>query len=317
MITSLIIRRAATGLLILWLISVLVFVAIHLLPGNAATGLLGHDATPEALKMLTRQLGLDRPLPDQYGHWMSGMLSGHWGNSLVSSLSVSQIVLTHLEYTGVLTLLSMVVMAPVAIIVGTYTATRSGGPVDNAVSAVTLCLSAVPAFAIGILVIYLLATNVLHVLPAASLVNPAVPIWSQLKFTIAPAIAVVLSVIPYPIRMVRASMIDVMQSDYVQMARLKGLPERQVIMRHALRNGLAPMISALALTLLFLSGGVIVIETVFSYPGIGYALIQAVEQRDVPVIQTVVVLLAAACVVINFLADLAVIILTPRLRAAL
>jgi peptide/nickel transport system permease protein len=182
---------------------------------------------------------------------------------------------------------------------------------------VTLCLSAVPAFAIGILVIYLLATNVLHVLPAASLVNPAVPIWSQLKFTIAPAIAVVLSVIPYPIRMVRASMIDVMQSDYVQMARLKGLPERQVIMRHALRNGLAPMISALALTLLFLSGGVIVIETVFSYPGIGYALIQAVEQRDVPVIQTVVVLLAAACVVINFLADLAVIILTPRLRAAL
>lgn len=317
MIRSLIIRRAATGLLILWLISVLVFVAIHLLPGNAATGLLGHDATPAALKMLTRQLGLDRPLPDQYGHWISGMLSGHWGNSLVSSLSVSQIVLTHLEYTGVLTLLSMVVMAPVALIVGTYSATRSGGPADNAVSAVTLCLSAVPAFAIGILVIYLLATNVLHVLPAASLVNPAVPIWSQLKFTIAPAIAVVLSVIPYPIRMVRASMIDVMQSDYVQMARLKGLPERQVIMRHALRNGLAPMIQALALTLLFLSGGVIVIETVFSYPGIGYALIQAVEQRDVPVIQTVVVLLAAACVVINFLADLAVIILTPRLRAAL
>lgn len=317
MIRALIIRRAATGLLILWLASLLVFVAIHLLPGNAAIDLLGRDATPYTLKVLTRQLGLDQPLPDQYGHWLGGLLTGHWGTSLVSSLSVSQIVLTHLEYTGLLTLFSMAVMAPVAIIVGVYSAVRQGRPVDGAVSVITLCLSAMPSFAVGIIVIYLLATNVFHVLPAASIVNPAVPIWSQLEFTIAPTITVVLSTIPYPIRMIRASMIDVMQADYVQMARLKGLPERQVVLRHALRNGLAPIIQALALTLLFLSGGVIVVETIFSYPGIGYALVQAVEQRDVPVIQTVVVLLAAACVVINFLADLAVIMLTPRLRTAL
>jgi peptide/nickel transport system permease protein len=317
MIRALIIRRAATGLLILWLVSVLVFAAIHLLPGNAAIALLGHDATPFTLRVLTRQLGLDQPLPDQYGHWLGGLLTGHWGTSLISSLSVSQIVLTHLEYTGVLTLFSMAVMAPVAIIVGTYSAVRHGRPADGVISAFTLCLSAMPSFAVGIIVIYLLATNVLHVLPAASIVNPSASIWSQLELTIAPTITVVLSTISYPIRMIRASMIDVLQTDYVQMARLKGLPERQVLLRHALRNGLAPMIQALALTLLFLSGGVIVVETIFSYPGIGYALVQAVEQRDVPVIQTVVVLLAAACVVINFLADLAVIMVTPRLRAAL
>jgi peptide/nickel transport system permease protein len=316
-IRTLIIRRAATGLLILWLVSVLVFAAIHLLPGNAAIALLGHDATPYTLRTLTRQLGLDQPLPDQYGHWLGGLLTGHWGTSLISSLSVSQIVLTHLEYTGVLTLFSMAVIAPVAILVGTYSAVRHGRPADGVISAVTLCLSAMPSFAVGIVVIYLLATNVLHVLPAASIVNPAASIWSQLELTIAPTITVVLSTISYPIRMIRASMIDVLQADYVRMARLKGLPERQVLLRHALRNGLAPIISALALTLLFLSGGVIVIETIFSYPGIGYALVQAVEQRDVPVIQTVVVLLAAACVVINFFADLAVIMVTPRLRAAL
>jgi peptide/nickel transport system permease protein len=317
MLRSLILRRLGSGVLILWLISVLVFVAIHLLPGNAASSILGRDATPFTLQVLTKQLGLDQPLAVQYWHWVTGLLSGHWGESLVSSLSVSQVVTTHLAYTGVLTLFTMAVIAPLAIVIGTYSATRNGGPVDSAASAGTLVLSAIPSFAIGIVVIYLFATDVFHVLPAASLVDPEKSVWSQLRLAIAPTITVVLSTISYPIRMVRASMIDVMHSDYVQMARLKGVAERRVVMKHALRNGLAPMTQSLGLTLLYLSGGVVVVETIFSYPGIGYALIQAVEQRDVPVIQTVVVLLAAACVVINLVADVAVAFLTPRLRVTL
>ncbi|MGX7678542.1 ABC transporter permease [Jatrophihabitans sp. DSM 45814] len=315
MIRTMVLKRLATGLVTVWLISVLVFVAIHLLPGNAAVELLGHDSTPEQLQILTKQLGLDRSVAYQYWHWVSGLFSGSWGTSLVSSLNVSTIVKTHLVNTAVLTLFTMLVTTPLAIVIGAYSAVRNGRAADNVISVLTLCLSAIPSFAIGVLVIYLLATNVFHWFPAASVLNPDASIWSQLKLTVLPTITVVLATIPYPLRMVRASMIDVLQSDYVMMARLKGLPERQVIFRHALRNVLAPMIQGLALTLLFLSGGIVVVETVFSYPGIGYALIQAVSQRDVPVVQTIVVLLALACVLINLLADLAVVLVTPRLRA--
>ncbi|MFC7478992.1 ABC transporter permease [Luedemannella flava] len=311
------IRRLAGGLLMLWLISVLVFVTIHLLPGDAVTSLLGHDATPEQFESLTRQLGLDQPLLTQYVTWIKGLFTGEWGSSLVSSLSVSDIVGSRMENTAVLSIMAMLVMGPLAIGIGTLSAIRNGRAFDNVNSVLTLVLSAIPGFAIGVLVIYFFATNVFHWLPAASIIDPEKSVWLQLDLVVAPMIAAVLSMIPYPIRMVRAAMIDVLQSDYIMLARLKGLPERRVIFRHALRNGLGPMIQALALTLLFLTGGIIVVETVFSYPGVGYELVQAVNHRDVPVVQTIVVLLAAICVVINLLADLAVAFATPRLRTKL
>jgi len=317
MIKSMLLRRLAGGLLMLWLISVLVFATIHLLPGDAATSLLGRDATPEQFESLTRQLGLDRPLLTQYGVWMQGLLTGDWGTSLVSSLSVSELVSARMANTAVLTILAMVVICPLAVVIGTASAIRNGRAVDNVTSIITLVLTAVPSFAIGVLVIYFFATNVFRWLPAASIVDPEKSLWLQLDLVAAPTIAVVLSMIPYPIRMVRAAMIDVLQSDYIMLARLKGLPEWQVIFRHGLRNGLGPMIQAFALALLFLTGGIIVVETVFSYPGIGFALIQAVNHRDVPVVQTIVVLLAAICVLINLLADLAIAFATPRLRTRL
>ena len=232
----------------------------------------------------------------------------------MSSLPVSQIVRTRIVNTAVLTLISMLAIAPLAVLIGTLRAIRRNRAADHVMSVITLCLSAVPAFAIGVLVIYVFATNVFHWLPAASILNPQQSVWAQLNLVIAPAIAVAASMISYPIRMVRAAMIEALESDYVMLARLKGVPERQVIVRHAMRNALGPMIQALALTLLFLSGGIVVIETVFSYPGVGYELVQGVAQRDVPVVQTIVVVLAAACVVINLLADLAVAFVTPGRR---
>ncbi|MDT4911919.1 MAG: peptide/nickel transport system permease protein [Pseudonocardiales bacterium] len=314
-IGALVLRRAGSGLLTVWLISVLVFLAVHVLPGNAAIGLLGRDTNQLALHALTKQLGLDRSLPYQYWHWVTGFVTGKWGDSLVSPQPVSALVMRHVANTAVLTLFTMLITVPLAIVVGTWCAVRNGKAFDNGVSMVTLCLSAIPGFAIGVLVIYLLATNVLHVLPAASTLDPTASVWTQLKFVVAPMIAVVLSTVPYPLRMVRASMIDVLQSDFVMMARLKGLPERRVIFRHALRNGLGPMVQSLTLTLVFLTGGIVVVETVFSYPGVGYALVQAVNERDVPVVQTLVVLIALACVLINLISDLAVIAVTPRLRS--
>jgi peptide/nickel transport system permease protein len=318
MLKAILLRRLVGGIFILWLVSVLVFAAIHLLPGNAATILVGHsDTTPQEVASLTRQLGLDQSLIVQYGRWIKGLVTGNWGTSLVSSLQVSYIVRTRLENSGALTLISMLMLSPLAVIIGTVSAIRRNRAVDHVTSLVTLCLSAVPAFAIGVMVIYLFATNVVHWLPAASILNPDEPVWSQLNLVIAPAITVALAMIPYPIRMVRATMIEVLESDYVMLARLKGVPERRVIFRHALRNGLGPIIQSLAVTLLFLSGGIIVVETVFSYPGVGYALVQGVSQRDIPVVQTIVVLLATFCVVINLASDLAVAFVTPRLRTAL
>jgi peptide/nickel transport system permease protein len=317
MIRAMVARRIAIGIGILIAISMIVFIAVHLLPGDAARTILGREATPYTLRMLRDQLGLSKPVPVQYLDWLRGLVTGNWGTSLVSSLHVSYIVGTHAENTAVLTVLTMVIATPISILLGAYSALRSGKTSDNVASVITLCLTAVPEFVIGIMMIFLFAASIFHILPAASLVNPSSSIFSQLRVTILPVATLVLGSIPYPTRMIRASMIDVLQSEYVMMARIKGLPERQVVLRHALRNALAPMIQASALTLLFLSGGVVVVETVFSYPGVGYALIQAVDQRDIPVIQTLVVLIAAACVIINLLADLAQIMVTPRLRARL
>jgi peptide/nickel transport system permease protein len=176
-VRSIILRRAGSGLLTVWLISLLVFLAVHVLPGNAAISLLGHDTNPLAMQALTKQLGLDRSLPYQYWHWVSGFFTGNWGSSLVSSEPVSKLVWRDFAATTVLTLFTMLITIPLAIVLGTWSAVRNGRPFDSAVSMVTLCLSAIPGFAVGVIVIYLLASNVFHLLPAASTLDPNVSVW--------------------------------------------------------------------------------------------------------------------------------------------
>jgi peptide/nickel transport system permease protein len=317
MIPKLVIRRIGVGLLMLWLVSVLVFASIHVLPGDAAKLLLGHDVTPEALEGLTKELGLDRSVWTQYWDWMGGLLTGNWGDSLVSPISVGELVRMRMANTFLLAMFTMAIVAPLSVTVGIYSATRNGRPIDGGISVLTLCLSSLPGFVIGIVFIYTFSTNVLRIVPAASILDPQRSVFGQLDLLIAPTITAALMMLPYPTRMVRAAMIDVLQSDYVEMARLKGLPERTVVFRHALRNCLAPIVQALGLTLLFLLGGIIVVEAVFSFPGIGLTLVQATNQRDGPVLQTVTVLLAATCVLVNLVSDLGVLALTPRMRARL
>jgi peptide/nickel transport system permease protein len=311
-----VLRRVAIGVFLLLAISFIVFSSVHMLPGDAARTLLGHeDSTPAILRVVRERMGLNRPFLVQYGVWLRDFVTGNWGKSLVSSLSVSYIVGTRLENTAVLAVLTMLVATPIAVLLGAWSATRSGKAVDNVTSVSMLLLTSLPDFVIGVLVIYLLASNVFHLLPAASIVQPGSSIFSQLNLTILPVLTLVLASLPFPTRMVRASVIDVLGSDYVMMARLQGVSEHRVVFHHALRNCLAPIVQAAALELLFLSGGVVIVETVFSYPGIGYQLIQAVNARDIPVIQTIAVLLAATCVVINLLSDVGVLLVTPRLWA--
>jgi peptide/nickel transport system permease protein len=311
---AIVVRRLALGLLLLWLVSVLVFAGTHFLPGDAARVLLGRYATPDTLRILREQLHLTDPLVLQYWNWSKGLLTGNWGMSLVSPQSVAQIVSYRLTNSGVLVMISALIATPLAIAIGTYSATRARGWVDHAISLATLILAALPAFVIGIALVYLLSTNVLNLLPAASIVDPTAPLWTQPSVLVLPSLTLVLAVIPYAIRMVRASMIEVLESEYIAMARLKGLAEGRVVIRHALRNAIAPAIQASALNLLFMAGGVVVVETVFGFPGIGSALVEAVNERDVPVIQTLAVLVGAFYIVVNLVADLLVIFVTPRLR---
>jgi peptide/nickel transport system permease protein len=315
MIRGIILRRVGIGVLLLWLVSIIIFLVIHILPGNAAVTLLGRDATPYTMHLLTKQLGLDQPVLTQYWHWLSTTVTGHWGNSLITQFTVANLVGTRVQNTAVLVLFTMVIAFPLALLIGAYTATRSGKLSDTIVSIVTLVTAAVPGFAIAIFFVFFFAANVFHIFPAASIINTSIPIWSQLKYCLLPTIVLVFVIIPYSIRMARANVIDVLGSDYVMLARLKGLPERQVLLRHAVRNCLAPIIQVGAHDLIFLAGGVVLVETVFSYPGIGYALVQAVNGRDIPVVQMIVLLVAAVIVVINLLADLAIIMVTPKLRS--
>ncbi|HWE80006.1 MAG TPA: ABC transporter permease [Gaiellaceae bacterium] len=311
---TLVARRLAVGVVIVWLASVLVFLATQLLPGDAARELLGRQSTPQALAQLRKQLHLTEPALTQYWHWLSDMATLHWGNSLTSESSVSSIISRGIENTGLVMLLVTLIATPLAIVFGSISALRSEGIIDHVISVIVLVLVALPAFVIAVTLIFLLATTVFHWLPAASIADPSRSIFSQLNILVLPVATLTLAVVSYPLRMVRASMIEVMQSDYVLLAQLHGLSRRRVVFRHALPNAIATTIQATALNLVFLAGGVVVVESVFSYPGLGYALVQAVDERDIPVIQTAVVLLAAFYVVVNIVADIGVILVTPRLR---
>jgi peptide/nickel transport system permease protein len=313
-VLSLVARRLALGVVIVWLVSVVVFLATQLLPGDAANELLGRYATPASVAALQKQMHLTEPALDQYGRWLGKLVTGNWGQSLVSQSSVASIVKTGVENTGLVMLLTTVIATPLALIVGTVSALRSDGVVDQVASVFTLVLVAIPAFVIAVALIFLLATSVFHVLPATSTIDPSKSIFRQLKLIILPTVTLVLAVLPYPTRMIRASLLEVLQSDYVLVARLHGLPERRVTVGHALPNAIATTIQATALNLVFLAGGVVVVETVFGYPGLGYAFVQAVDNRDIPVVQTLVVVLAAFYVVVNLVADVLTIMVTPRLR---
>jgi peptide/nickel transport system permease protein len=309
-------RRLAVGVLIVWLVSVIVFLATQLLPGDAANELLGRFANPASIAALQRQMHLDSPAIDQYGRWLQHLVTLHWGQSLVSASSVASIVRTGAENTGLIMLLTTVIATPIALVVGSYSALRSDGIADKVVSVLTLFLVALPSFVIAVALVFLLATSVSHVLPATSTLDPSRSVFAQLRLVVLPTITLVLAVLPYPTRMIRASMLEVLRSDYVLVARLHGLSERRVVFLHAVPNAVVTTIQATALNLVFLAGGVVIVETVFAYPGIGYAFVQAVDNRNIPVVQTLTVVLAAFYVVINLVADVLTVLATPRLRTS-
>ena len=312
--TRLILRRLALGVLTLFLISLVVFAAVLALPGDAATAILGREATPDRVAALRDQLNLNDSVVTQYLDWIGGVLTGSFGESAATQQPVSELLSDRVANTAFLVFVAAVVAIPLSIGTGVWTAMRRDRPVDHVVSTTTLVLAALPEFVIGIGLILLFATSVFTWFPAVSLLAPDQRAWTEPSVVVLPAATLVLAVTPYISRIMRGSMIEVLESEYVTMARLKGLPERTVIWRHAVPNAIVPAIQVTALQLAWMAGGVVIVEFVFSYPGIGSLFINAVDNRDMPVVQTITLLAAAIYVVLNLLADLATIAVTPRLR---
>lgn len=308
------VSRFLAALAILFLVSALIFTATQVLPGNAATAVLGHSATPGRVDALEKQLNLNKGVVQQYWAWLSGLLTGDPGTSLASGTSVWGEVKPRLINSAVLVVVSGIIGCILGLVLGVVAALRRDGWLDHGSAAVSLAVAAVPEFVVAIALVMLFATVVFHVLPAVSYLPPGTYAWEESRMLILPAATLVIVIVPYVLRMTRAAMVDVLGSDYVEMARLKGVPTSRIVLVHALPNALAPIIQVIGLTFLYLAGGIVVVEYVFNFPGIGQGLIEAVSNRDVPVIQFVVVTLAAFYVSMNIFTDVVAILSTPRRR---
>jgi peptide/nickel transport system permease protein len=314
--TRFIVRRLLLGVLTLLAVSVIVFAATQALPGNAATAILGKTATPERVAALSRQLHLNESVFAQYGHWLGGIVTGNLGTSAATQEPVSSLLSQRIANSAFLILIAAVVAIPLSILFGSWMAIKRDTAIDYVGSTVSLALAALPEFVIGIVLVLLFATSVFRVFPAVSLIPPGDHAWQHLNLVILPAATLVLAVTPYISRIMRGSMVEVLESEYVTMARLKGISERKVMLRHAIPNAIVPAIQVSALQLAWMAGGVVVVEFVFNYPGVGGALVDAVGNHDVPTVQALTLIIAAVYVVLNLAADVTTILVTPRLRTA-
>ncbi len=296
-------RRAVLGLLTLLGVSILIFVATQALPGDVALVILGTDHTQEQLVALRRELGLDRPLIAQYWGWLSGVVTGNMGNSLVNGEPVSALLGGRILNSFTLGALTMIVVLPVSLIAGIWAANSRDRVFDKMFMGVSMTLNALPEFVTGTALIALLGTNLFHLLPPVSIIPAGDMPWWHLDALVLPVITLALFGVTYLSRLIRASFIDVMDSEYIQGAQLKGLSTSRILFRHALPNAIAPSIPAASIVAAFTLAGVVVIEYLFAYPGLGLGLIDAVGNHDLPVIQAIVLLMATIFYLFNLLAD--------------
>jgi peptide/nickel transport system permease protein len=313
---DLIARRVLIGCVTLFVVSILVFFATQVLPGNAAYAVLGRSATPNRLRALELQLHLNRGLLAQYWAWLSGLLAGRLGTSLANGQDVWGQIYPRLIASSGLVVISGVIGSVAGVTLGSVAALRKDGWFDRIASTIALAVTSLPEFVVAIGLILLFATTVSHLLPAVSLMPPGTYFWSEPRLLILPVATLVIVIIPYIFRMVRAAMIEALESDYVEMARLKGVPSWRIVFVHALPNALPPTIQVIGLSVLYLAGGIVVVEYVYNYPGVGYSLMYAVQSRDIPEIQAIVVILAAFYVFMNILTDVIALLATPRRRIA-
>lgn len=309
-------KRILTILFTLFVVSLLVFGITQVLPGDAAVMLLGENATAEQLAAVRQKLGLDASLAAQYLHWLAGVLHGDFGTSLRTGLPVTEMMFPALGRSLLLALLSIGLMLVIAIPLGILAALRRGGATDLGVSLASYVGVSLPEFVTATLVLITLANPAFGLFPATGYVPLSEDFWRGLHHLVLPVLTVSIILIAHVMRMVRSELVDVLHTDYVRAARLKGLSSRRVLFRHALRNALLPTITIVALDVGYLLGGIIVVEEIFAFPGIGRELIVAINARDLPAIQAGALIMAATYALSNFMADLAYAALDKRIQYA-
>ena len=307
-----IIGRVALAGVTLLLVSLIVFMMLEVLPGDVASRIIGRDATPETLALLRAELGLNDPAAVRYLRWIGGLLTGDPGRSLVSQRPVADILAPRIFNTLVLSAYAFLLYLPLTLVPALVQAIRRDRAADHVLSVLTLVLLSLPDFLLATILMMVFVIY-LPVLPAISLVDQSSGFWEYMRAMTLPALTLAIVMAVYAVRMLRDNLIEVLDSDYVRMAELKGLPARRVLLRHALPNALVPTLNVTALNLAYLVGGVVVVEKVFSYPGFGSLLVDSLQLRDLPVIEATVMIAALVYILANLVADVAAILLNPRL----
>lgn len=311
-LTRMILTRIGLGLGTLWLISVLVFLAVSLLPGDIAQQVLGQSATPETVAAFRRELGLDRPIVLRYFDWVGGIVQGDFGQSLANGRPVSELLAGRLGNTLFLAGYAAVIAVPLAVVLGLLAALWRGSWFDRAINTLTLTAISFPEFFIAYILMYWLSVR-LGIFPSMASFGPDPDLWDMLTRAFLPAITLVLVVTAHMMRMTRAAVVNVLGAPYIAMARLKGASNWRVVVRHALPNALAPVINVIALNIAWLITGVVIVEVVFVYPGLGQLMVDSVTNRDLAVVQACALIFAAVYISLNLLADVLAIATNPRL----
>ena len=312
-VLKIIAKRLGLGLVTLWVVSLIIFGAVELLPGDLAEAILGQGATEETVTAMRKELGLDRSAPVRYFDWLTSALSGDFGKSLATGKQVSELIGPRFANTLFLALYAAAIAVPLALILGVTAALYRNSAFDRVANVMTLTAISSPEFFVGYILILFFAIK-FSLFPALANVTPEMGFFEKLDRLFLPAMTMVLVVTAHMMRMTRASIINLLASPYIEMARLKGVPQSRVIIKHALPNAWAPIINVIALNLAYLITGVVLVEVVFVYPGIGQLLVDSVTKRDFPVVQACCLIFAATYILLNLAADVGAIISNPRLR---
>lgn len=306
-------RRLGFVLATLVLSSLVIFGITQVLPGDVATMIAGRFAAPEQLARLRAELGLDRPLYVQYLDWLWRFATGDWGESLASGQQIQPVVMERLRNSAMLAVVGLLMSVPLAVLLGVAAALKRNTWLDHLISVSSLALVGLPEFVTGLVFIGVFAIG-LNLLPASSSIDPGSSFFEALPRLILPGMTVTLVMLAYVVRMTRSSTIEVLRTDYTRTAYLKGLPRHEVLFKHVLRNALLPTVTIVAISIGWLMGGLIVTESVFSYPGLGRLLLYSIERRDLPMIQAITMLVVAIYSLANLLADILYAYLNPRIR---
>ena len=312
-IVSLVIKRLALGLVTIIVISVLIFVGVEALPGDLAEAILGQEATPETVAAFRKELKLDLPPHVRYFAWLGGFMKGDLGNSLANGRPIAELIGWRFANTIFLAAVSAVIAVPVAVILGILAALYRNTLFDKTISMATLSTISFPEFFVAYILIALFSVQIV-LFPSISNINNQMPFWEKIYAIILPCLTLSLVVIAHMMGQTRAAIINILASPFIEMARLKGLKRVRVIVLHAFPNALSPVINVIALNLAYLVVGVVIVEVVFVYPGLGQLLVDSVSKRDIPVVQASGLIFAATYVSLNLLADVLSIISNPRLR---